>query len=263
MDLGINGKIALVTAASRGLGLGCAQQLAAEKCRVAICSRDGAAAKQTAEEIAAQTGAEVLGFGADVSSAEDIKRLLEEVRQSLGDPEILVTNAGGPPPGTFGSTALEDYEKALNLNLMSAVHLIHGVIPAMKVKNWGRIIAITSISVKQPIGNLLLSNMARAGLTGFLKTIATELAPLGITVNALLPGTHRTSRIDQLVQDSATREGKPAEEVYQEMMASIPSNTIGDPSDFGAAAAFLASTQARYITGHNLLVDGGKYSGLL
>ncbi len=174
-----------------------------------------------------------------------------------------MTNAGGPPPGTFAGTALAEYEKALNLNLMSAVHLIHGVIPAMKVKNWGRIIAITSISVKQPIGNLLLSNMARAGLTGFLKTIATELAPLGITVNALLPGTHRTSRIDQLVQDSATREEKPAEEVYQEMKASIPSNTIGDPSDFGAAAAFLTSAQARYITGHNLLVDGGKYSGLL
>ncbi len=263
MDLGINGKIALVTAASRGLGLGCAQQLAAEKCRVAICSRDGAAAKQTAEEIAAQTGAEVLGFGADVSSAEDIKRLLEEVRQSLGDPEILVTNAGGPPPGTFGSTALEDYEKALNLTRMSAVHLIHGVIPAMKTKGWGRIIAITSISVKQPIANLLLSNMARAGLTGFLKTIATELAPDGITVNALLPGTHKTSRINQLAQHRAEQENKSSEAIIHEMMSANPSNTIGDPSDFGAAAAFLASVQAQYITGQNLLIDGGNYRGLL
>ncbi len=263
MDCGINGKIALVTAASRGLGRGCAEQLAAEKCRVAICSRDEAAAKQAAEEIAGQSGAEVLGFGADVSRAEDVERLLKDVTQSLGNPEILVTNAGGPPPGTFASTALEEYEKALNLNLMSAVHLIHGVTPAMKDKGWGRIIAVTSISVKQPIANLLLSNMARAGLTGFLKTISTELAPFGITVNALLPGTHKTSRIEQLVQNTAARENKPEEEVYQEMMDAIPCKTIGDPADFGAAAAFLAGTRARYITGQNLLIDGGRYSGLL
>jgi len=263
MDLGLNGKTALVTAASRGLGRGCAEQLAAEKCRMAICSRDEATAKQAAEEISTKSGTEVVGFGADVSKVEDISRLLEEVRQSLGDPEILITNAGGPPPGTFASTALAEYEKALNLNLMSAVHLIHGVAPAMQAKGWGRIIAITSISVKQPIGNLLLSNMARAGLTGFLKTIATELAPDGITVNALLPGTHRTSRIDQLAQHRAAQENKSPEEVIRDMMSANPSNTIGDPSDFGAAAAFLASAQARYITGQNLLVDGGNYKGLL
>ncbi len=263
MDLGINGKIALVTAASRGLGRGCAEQLAAEQCRVAICSRDETAAKQAATEIADRTNTEVVGFGADVSKAEDVERLLADVKQSLGDPEILVTNAGGPPPGTFASTALEDYEKALNLNLMSAVHLIHGVVPAMKTRGWGRIIAVTSISVKQPIANLLLSNMARAGLTGFLKTISTELAPHGITVNALLPGTHRTSRIDQLIKDTAQRSDKSAEEVYQEMVNNIPSKAIGDPADFGAAAAFLAGIQARYITGQSLLVDGGRYTGLL
>ena len=263
MDLGINGKIALVTASSRGLGRGCAEQLAAEKCRVAICSRDGAAAKQAAQEISTHTGTEVIGFGADVSKAEDVSRLLAEVRKILGSPEILVTNAGGPPPGTFATTALEEYEKALNLNLMSAVHLIHGVTPAMKAKGWGRIIAITSISVKQPIGNLLLSNMARAGLTGFLKTIATELAPHGITVNALLPGTHKTSRIDQMTQYLADQQNKSQKQILQEMMSANPSNAIGDPSDFGAAAAFLASMQARYITGQNLLVDGGDYRGLL
>ena len=263
MDLGISGKIALVTAASRGLGRGCAEQLAAENCRVAICSRDGATAKQAAEEISAKYASEVIGIGADVSKADDISRLLEEVRKSLGDPEILVTNAGGPPPGTFASTDLSEYEKALNLNLMSAVHLIHGVTPAMKAKNWGRIIAITSISVKQPIGTLLLSNMARAGLTGFLKTIATELAPEGITVNALLPGTHQTSRIEQLAQHRAEQENKSIEQVIEEMKSGNPSNSIGDPSDFGAAAAFLAGAQARFITGQSLLVDGGSYSGLL
>lgn len=263
MNLGIAGKVALVTAASRGLGRGCADQLAAEKCRVAICSRDAAGAKQAAEEIAAETGSEVLGFGADVSKADNISRLLEEVRQSLGDPEILVTNAGGPTPGTYATIPLEEYEKALNLNLMSAVRLIHGVTPAMKAKGWGRIIAITSISVKQPIGTLLLSNMARAGLTGFLKTIATELAPDNITVNALLPGIHKTSRIDQFARHRAEQENKSAQEVIREMMADNPSHSIGNPSDFGAAAAFLASVQARYITGHNLVVDGGDYRGLL
>ncbi len=263
MDLEIKGKVALVTAASRGLGRGCAEQLASEKCRVAICARDETAVKQAAAEISSTTDSEVIGIGADVSQIEDIERLLSQTRQSLGDPEILVTNAGGPPPGTYASTAIEDYEKALNLNLMSAVRLIHGVTPAMKAKGWGRVIAITSISVKQPIGSLLLSNMARAGLTGFLKTIATELAPDGITVNALLPGTHQTSRIDQLVQHRAEQENLTRDEILQEMMAANPTQTIGDPSDFGAAAAFLASVQANYITGQSLLIDGGNYKGLL
>ena len=263
MNLGIKDKIALVAAASRGLGRGCAEQLANEQCRVAICGRDARAAQEAAQEIAGQNGSAVVGFGADVSKAGDIERLLADVRQAYGDPDILVTNAGGPPPGTFGTTDVAEYEKALNLNLMSAVHLIHGVVPAMRAKGWGRIIAITSISVKQPIGTLLLSNMARAGLTGFLKTIATELAPDGITVNALLPGTHNTSRIEQLSRHRAQQEGKTIEAVVDEMKTANPTGTIGDPTDFGAAAAFLASRQACYITGQNLLVDGGNYKGLL
>ena len=263
MDFGIAGKVALVTAASRGLGRGCAAQLAAEGCRVAICARNEKAVKQAAQEIANQSGSQVVGWAADMSRADTIAPLLDSVRQSLGDPDILVTNAGGPPPGNFATTALNQYEKALHLNLMSAVHLIHGVVPAMQDKGWGRIIAITSISVKQPIDSLLLSNMARAGLTGFLKTIATELAPQGITVNALLPGTHKTSRIDQLVRHRSEQEKKTPEEILTQMMSANPTHSIGDPSDFGAAAAFLASVQARYITGQNLLVDGGNYRGLL
>lgn len=263
MDLGIQGKIALVAAASRGLGGGCARQLAAEQCRVAICGRDGDAAKHAAREISSQTGSQVVGFGADVSRVEDVQGLLSDVRKTLGDPQILVTNAGGPPPGTFASTPLKAYEPALRLNLMSAVHLIHGAVPAMKKQHWGRIIAITSISVKQPIGDLLLSNMARSGLTGFLKTIATELAPFGITVNALLPGMHKTSRIDQLAKERADREKMPVDEALQDMVAQIPCRAMGDPDDFGAAAAFLAGDQAKYITGQSILIDGGKYGGLL
>ncbi len=263
MDFGISSKTALVAAATRGLGRGCAEALAAEGCRLAICSREPASVEAAAEEISRQYGNEVIGIAADMGRKEEIEHLVQQVRSKLGDPDIVVANAGGPPPGTFESTELSDYSKALDLNLMSAVHLIHHCSPAMKKKRWGRIIAITSISVKQPIGNLLLSNMARAGLTGFLKTIATELAPHGITVNALLPGTHKTSRIDQLIEDTAAREGKAKKLVEQEMMATIPCQSIGDPSDFGAAAAFLASVQACYITGQNLLIDGGKYGGLL
>ncbi|MGB5984770.1 MAG: SDR family oxidoreductase [Desulfobacterales bacterium] len=263
MDLGIQGKVALVCAASRGLGRGCAEKLAAEQCRVAICARNGDKVQEAAREIADQTGAQVVGFAADMSREEDIPRLLEAVASALGAPQIVVTNAGGPPPGTYAATPIEEYNKALNLNLMSAVHLIRGVTPEMQRRGWGRIIAITSISVKQPIGNLLLSNMARAGLTGFLKTVATELAPDGITVNALLPGTHKTSRITQLVKDRAQRSGKSEQDIYQEMESAIPCRKVGDPADFGAAAAFLASVQAGYITGHSLLVDGGQYGGLL
>ncbi len=263
MNLGIKGKLALVTAASRGLGYGCAFQLASEGCRVAICARNGEQVSTAAENIHAKTGATVMGFAADLSRIDEINPLLSSVKASMGDPDILVTNAGGPPPGTFATTNLEDYDAAFKLNLMSAVQLVHGVVPAMKKKAWGRIIAITSISVKEPIGTLLLSNMARAGLTGFLKTVATELAPFGITVNALLPGIHRTSRVEQLARDRSVREDKPVEHVITEMIETIPCGFLGDPSDFGAAAAFLASTQARFITGQNLLLDGGSYKGLL
>jgi len=175
MDLGIKGKVALVTAASRGLGRGCAENLAAEQCRVAICARNAQAVEQAAREISRQTGAEVKGFKTDLSRKAEIDALLDEVRETLGPPQILVTNAGGPPPGTYASTPLEAYDKALELTLMSAVQLIRGVTREMQAQGWGRIIAITSISVKQPIGNLLLSNMARAGLTGFLKTPENQL----------------------------------------------------------------------------------------
>jgi 3-oxoacyl-[acyl-carrier protein] reductase len=262
MEYDIKGKIALVTAASRGLGRGCAEALALEGCHVAICSRNASEAESAAQDIAARTGSQVLGLAADLRNQEQIDQLVQQVSSSLGDPDILITNAGGPPPGTFQTTALKNYQEAFNLTLMSAAHLIHQLYPAMKAKRWGRIIAITSISVKQPIADLLLSNMARAGLTGLLKTISTELAPYGITVNGLLPGIHDTSRVKQLIKDRAMRENKSEKEIYREMVSSIPCNTIGTTAEFGAAAAFLASRQARYITGQNLLIDGGQYRGV-
>ncbi len=263
MDLKINNKIALITASTRGLGRGCAEQLAAEGCRVAICSRDQDQASRAAAEIAEQTCAEVMGYAADMSRPEQIAKLVESVQSDLGDPDILVTNAGGPAPGTFATTALDQYENAINLNLMSAVRLIHAVVPAMQKKGWGRIIAITSTSVKSPIGTLLLSNTARTGLTGFLKTIATELAPDGITVNAILPGIHKTDRIIQLAEHRSKDENRPAEQIIQEMMDVNPTRNIGDPGDFGAMAAFLAGDQARYINGQSILIDGGSFPGLM
>ncbi|NNK97349.1 MAG: SDR family oxidoreductase, partial [Desulfobacterales bacterium] len=232
-------------------------------CQVALCARDGETASQTAQQIMHQTSSMTVGFGADVSRKEDVDQLLENVRNELGNPDILITNAGGPPPGTFASTKLEDYERALRLNLMSAVNLIHAVVPFMKMKKWGRIIAITSIAVKQPIGDLLLSNMARTGLTGFLKTIATELADNNITVNALLPGMHKTARVEELIKNRALVENKSIQAVTEEMLGEIPARAMGEPDDFGSVAVFLASNQARYITGQNLLIDGGKFPGLL
>lgn len=263
MDLGIAGKVALVTAASKGLGRGCAEALAREGCRVAICARHGQEVARAATAIAAATGGEVIGFVADMSKSADIDELLANVRRHLGEIDILVTNAGGPPPGTYGEVSLEQYPAALELTLLSAVRLVKGVTDGMKARRWGRVIMITSISVKQPIDNLLLSNVARAGLTGFMKTAATELAPHGVTVNAVLPGLHATDRMKQLAAKAAETSGQTVEQALQAMGKNVPAGGLGSPADFGSVVAFLASRQASFITGTNILVDGGAYRGLL
>ncbi len=263
MDLGIKNRIALVTGASRGLGRATAAALAREGCRVALTARTEAEVHAAAEEIAAATGAETLGVAMDVARPDDQERMFETVRGRLGDPDILVTNAGGPPPGDFAGTALEDYVRAFELNCMSAVRLVHACAPAMKRKHWGRIVMITSIAVKQPIGNLLLSNVARSGLTAFMKTIATELAGEGITVNAVLPGIHDTDRVRKLLQSRVQAEGITEEQARAEMVGAIPAGRMGLPEEFGAVVAFLASNHAAFVTGTNLLVDGGAYRGLI
>ena len=263
MDLGIKGKIALVTAASKGLGRGAAAALAAEGCRVAICARTAADVEQAAGEIAAAAGAEVAGFSADMSNPGDIDRLLDDVRSQLGDPEIVVANAGGPPTGNFAHTKLEQFIPAVELSMMSSIRLTYGTVAAMKAKGWGRIVYITSVSVKQPIPYILLSNTARAGLTGFMKTVAREIASTGITLNAVLPGGHDTPRIRQTLQTQAEKQGVSMEEALKARAGETPTRTLGDAGDFGAVVAFLCSQQAKYITGENLLVDGGSYAGLL
>jgi 3-oxoacyl-[acyl-carrier protein] reductase len=263
MDFGIKGKIALVTAASKGLGRGSALALAAEGCKVAISARTQADVEQAAKEIAAQTKAEVTPFVGDMSKPEEIERLLDNVRSRLGEPDIVVCNAGGPPPGNFATTKIEQFLPAVELSMMSSIRMTYATVPAMVKKGWGRIVYITSVSVKQPIPFILLSNTARAGLAGFMKTVAREIADSGVTVNAVLPGTHDTDRVRQTAKTRAVTEGTTFEEALRAQGAMNPMRVLGDANDFGAVVAFLCSQQARFVTGENVLVDGGAYAGLV
>ena len=255
MDLGIKGKIALVTAASKGLGRASAEELSREGCRLAICARTTADIERVAGEISQETGNEVVPFTADMSKEKDINDLLEGVRKKLGDPEILVVNAGGPPPGTYDSTPLDAYPGAIELTLMSGVRLTHGCLPAMRKRGWGRIVFISSISVKEPLPHILLSNMARAGLTGFMKTVASEIAASGVTLNAVLPGPHGTARVRQVM------EKEPGG--VERTINAIPMKRIGEPRELAALVAFLASARASFITGASIQNDGGAFMGLL
>ena len=253
MDLRLKERRALVTAASRGLGRACAEALAAEGTKVFISSRDPTAIEQAGKAIKAAGWA-----AADVSKPGEPEGLVDLVRAKLGGLDILVVNAGGPPPGTFQSTALDSWDPAFHLTLMSAVRLVKAAIPDLKQSGQGRIILITSISVRQPIGNLVLSNSLRAGVTGLAKTLSRELAPDGITVNCLAPDAILTDRTRHL----ATAAGGDVDEQLKQMASRSPMGRFGDPAEFGAACAFLCSKQAGYITGQTLGVDGGSLLGV-
>jgi 3-oxoacyl-[acyl-carrier protein] reductase len=247
MDLGLAGRTAAVAASSAGLGLGTARALAAEGVRVAICGRD----RGRLDQAAASIDGDVVPLVADVSTPEGAAAFVDEATDELGTVDILVANAGGPPPGTFESTPLDAYERALALNLLSVVGMCRAAVPPMRDRRWGRVVAITSISVRQPIATLILSNTARAGATAFLKTLATEVAADGVTVNSVQPGLHGTGRLlDLYGGDDAA------------LASTVPARMLGDPDDFGAVVAYLCSEQARFVTGVALQVDGGAYSGL-
>lgn len=263
MDYGLKGKIALVTAASRGLGYASALQLAREGCDLAICSRSESAISAAAEQIRRETGCRVLAVAADVRRADDIQRLLDAALAEYGGVDILVSNTGGPPPGRFSDVDDQDWQEAFENLLLSAVRLSRGVLPSMRLRGGGRIIYITSGSVKQPIPTLILSNALRAAVTGMAKTLATEVAKEGITVNCVAPGRISTERIISLDMDAAQRTGKPFEQVQAETAAAIPAGRYGTPEEFGSAVAFLASSAAAYITGTTLLVDGGNVNTLV
>jgi 3-oxoacyl-[acyl-carrier protein] reductase len=246
VDLGISGRRAAVAAATSGLGLATARCLAGEGVRVAICGRDPDRLARAADSI---DGA--VAIRADVGTPEGATAFVEQARDALGGLDILVPNAGGPPAGTFTSTPLDAYQPALELNLLSAVAMCHTAVPDMRAQGWGRVVAITSLSVRQPIANLILSNTARAGTTGFLKTLAREVAPDGVTVNSVQPGSHATDRLLSLYGgDTAAA------------TVSIPAGELGRPDDFGAIVTFLCSDAARFVTGAAVHVDGGTYLGL-
>lgn len=247
MDLGISGKRAIVAGASSGLGLSAARALVAEGVRVVVGSRTAA----RIEAAAADLGPSAIPLVGDVGTPEGATAFAEAAVEALGGVDIVVTNAGGPPAGTFASTPLDAYPSALDLNLLSVVALCKATVPAMQAQGWGRVVAITSVAVKQPIDTLILSNTARAGATGFLKTLATEVAADGVTVNSVLPGFHRTDRLVHLGRD------------LDAVAAGVPARAIGDPDDFGSVVAFLCSQQAGYVTGTALAVDGGAARGLL
>jgi 3-oxoacyl-[acyl-carrier protein] reductase len=263
MDLKIEGKIALVTAATKGLGRACAEELSQEGCRVALSARTAADVERVAKEISARTGNEVRGFVADMAKEADIARLLEEVRKTLGDPDICVCNAGGPPPGNFASIKPEQFQAAFELSTMSSIRLTYAVMPAMAKKRWGRIVYITSVAVKQPIPFILLSNTARAGLAGFMKTVAREVAATGVTLNAVLPGTHDTDRVRQTALTRAKTEGITVEQALDAQAKNNPMQRLGRPDELAGMVAFLCSDRAGFITGENVLIDGGGYAGIL
>jgi len=241
MDLGLEGRTAAVAAASAGLGLASAKALAAEGVRVAICGRDRGRIDAAAEEV----GAGCVPLVCDVAGADGAARFVDAATEALGTVEILVSNAGGPPPGNFASTDVGAYPAAIDLNLMSIVGMCKAAVPAMQSSGWGRVVAITSLAVRQPMAELILSNTARAGATGFLKTLAREVAGSGVTVNSVQPGLHRTARVTSLYGDGAV------------------DAPMGEPDDFGAVVAFLCSEHARFVTGAQLHIDGGAYQGLL
>ncbi len=245
MDLGISGKRAAVAAASAGLGLATAKALVAEGVQVAICGRDEA---RLAAAVAL-LGPSVIAIHADVSDTSGATAFVEEAIARLGGLDILVANCGGPPTGNFATTDLDAYRKAFESNTLSSVAMCQAAIPGMQAQRWGRVVAITSVVVKQPAPYLILSNTARSALTAFLKSTSLVVGPDNVTVNSIMPGSHATDRIRHLYGDEPDVSGNPM-------------RALGRPDDFGAVAAFLCSDQARYITGTSVVVDGGGYPGL-
>ena len=263
MDFGIKDRVALVAAASKGIGFAAARELAKEGARVFLCSRDEKRASEAAQKLHDETGATVAGIGADVTDNESVEHFVNLAREHAGRIDILVNNAGGPPSATFADTDLEMFRKAFELNALSAIRLAKMVLPGMQSQKWGRIVNITSVSVKQPIDGLLLSNTVRAGLTGWAKTVSTEVAADNITVNNVAPGYTLTERQEELATARAKATGQPKEEMIGLWSAQVPMRRLASPEEIAAAVAFLASERASYITGVTLQVDGGWVRSLL
>jgi 3-oxoacyl-[acyl-carrier protein] reductase len=253
MDLGIAGRVALVTGASLGIGRAVAEGLAAEGVRVALSARNASRLEATVEAIRLR-GGEAFGVPADMADPQQIERLVAAVEERAGPPEIVVVNAGGPPPGAPTDLDEDDWAHGYDLTLMSAVRLVRATLPAMRRAGWGRIVHITSLTVKEPLLQLTLSNTFRAGVTGFAKTLAREVAADGVTVNCVAPGYIATDRLERLFADAAARDA---------LLERIPMGRFGAPEEVAAVAVFLASLQAAYVTGQTIVPEGGAVAALL
>ncbi len=263
MELGLEGKVALVAAAGRGLGRAVAETLAREGCDLAICSRDSRRIETVAAEIAQRTGRRVLGVAVDLTKLDEIRRFVDGAAQHFGRLHIVVSNAGGPPPGTFDDLDEDDWQRAIPLTLLSAIRLAKTALPHLRAAGWGRLIFLTSVTVKQPIDTLVSSNVLRPGVVGLAKSLATQLAPENITVNVVCPGYFLTERVQELAREKAEHEGTSPEAVYDAWKASIPAGRLGEPPELGDLVGFLASERAAYITGVTLQIDGGLVRSLM
>ena len=263
MDLGLKDKIALVTGSSRGLGYATARTLAQEGCKVAINGRDAAKIQAVAEKLQKETGAQVIGLAGDVSLPDVPAKLIAQTVETFGGLDILITNAGGPPPGGIDTLDEAAWQKGVDLCLMLHVRLIRAALPHLRKSSAASILTVTSMSVKQPIANLLLSNSIRAGTVGLTKSLALDLGKEGIRVNSILPGWTETERVTELMSARATANRSTVEEEIRKQSEQSPLGRLGQPEEFAHAAAFLVSPAASYITGVMLNVDGGMYKGTL
>jgi 3-oxoacyl-[acyl-carrier protein] reductase len=263
MDMGIKGKTAVVCGASRGLGRACADVLAAEGVNLVLCSRNFENIFNAARSISETFGVETVPIAADISLPESPEKVAHEAIKKFGGIDILINNAGGPPPGTFDITGDDNWEKAFNLTLMSAVRMTRAVLPYMKEKKWGRIVNLTSISVKQPIQNLLLSNSLRSAVIGMAKTLSQEAGHHNILVNNIATGNFDTERLRSIFSARAKARNISEEQALKEAESSIPLGRLGKPEELAWLVTFLASERASYITGSTIQVDGGLCGGIL
>ena len=263
MNLGIQNKTVLVTASSKGIGKAAAELFASEKCNVAICSRSAVELEKTAAELSAKYDNEIFWIVCDLNNPSDIKNTVEKVEEKFGGIDILVNNCGGPSAGFFDELNEEKWNFGYEQVLLSVVRFTRAVLPNMKKKNWGRIINITSVAVKQQIDNLLLSNTFRSGVIGLSKSLSNQLAKHNITVNSVAPGYTLTERIYELAVNKAKVTGESHETILVGMTKEIPLGRMARPEEIASAILFLASEQASYITGNTIQIDGGLYKGLM
>jgi len=262
METGLRNRVAIVAASSQGIGRATAEAFAGEGCRVAMCARNASALEAAAAHIHKQYNVEVLSDALDVTSAEAVRAFVETVVAKFGAADICVTNAGGPPAKGFLAASVEEWRKAIDANFLSTVYFAREVIPHMQKRRWGRIITITSITTKQPVSDLVLSNAVRAGVVGLVKSLANEFGKDGILVNNVGPGFTATDRLKELARSRSAASGKSQQEIFDGWAVEAAQKRVGEPREVADAIVWLASERASYITGQTILVDGGAYKGL-